>query len=79
MPAWLAGQLPAGRAVPAPPVPGIGFTHDEVTFAPGIRRGLDRSGHRIRRHALTEEIGFEREPGPAGEAARRDRGRAPGP
>ncbi len=59
---WLAGQLPAGRAVPAPPVPGIGFTHDEVTFAPGIRRGLDRSGHRIRQHALTEEIGFEREP-----------------
>ena len=60
--AWLAGQLPAGRAVPAPPVPGIGFTHDEVAFAPGIRRGLDRSGHRIRRQALTEEIGFEREP-----------------
>ncbi|MGO8895492.1 MAG: GNAT family N-acetyltransferase [Streptosporangiaceae bacterium] len=59
---WLAGQLPAGRAVPAPPVPGIGFTHDEVTFAPGIRRGLDRSGHRIRQHELTEEISFEREP-----------------
>jgi GNAT acetyltransferase-like protein len=59
---WLAGQLPAGRAVPTPPVPGIGFTHDEVTFAPGIRRGLDRSGHRIGRHALTEEIQFEREP-----------------
>jgi CelD/BcsL family acetyltransferase involved in cellulose biosynthesis len=59
---WLAGQLPAGRAVPAPPVPGIGFSRDEVTFAPGIRRGLDRSGQRIGRHALTEEIGFEREP-----------------
>jgi hypothetical protein len=59
---WLAGQLPAGGAVPAAPVPAIGFTHDEVTFAPGIRRGLDRSGHRIRRHALTEEIAFERDP-----------------
>ena len=59
---WLAGHLPAGRAVPAPPVPAIGFTHDEVTFAPGIRRSLDRSGHRIRRQALTEEIRFEREP-----------------
>ena len=59
---WLAGQLPGGRAVTAPPVPGIGFTDDEVTFAAGIRRGLDRSGHRIGRHALTEEIGFEREP-----------------
>jgi len=53
---WLAGQLPAGRAVPAPPVPGIGFGRDEVTFAPGIRRDLDRSGHRIGRHALTEKI-----------------------
>jgi len=60
--AWLAGQLPAGRAVPAPPVPGIGFGRDEVTFAPGIRRGLDRSGHRIGRRALTEKIQFEREP-----------------
>ena len=40
---WLAGQLPGGRAVPAPPVPGIGFTHDEVPLAPGIRSGLDRS------------------------------------
>ena len=60
--AWLAGQLPAGRAVPAPPVPGIAFGRDEVTFAPGIRRGLDRSGHRIGRHALTETIQFEREP-----------------
>jgi len=59
---WLAGRLPAGHAVPAPPVPVIGFTHHEVTFAPGIRRGLDRSGHRIGRHALTEEIRFEREP-----------------
>jgi hypothetical protein len=59
---WLAGQLPGGRAVSAPPVPGIGFTDDEVTFAPSIRRGLDRSGHRIARQGLTEEIGFEREP-----------------
>ena len=59
---WLAGQLPSGRAVPAPPVPGIGFTRDEVPLAPGIRSGLDRSGHRIRRHALTETIQFEREP-----------------
>jgi len=60
--AWLAGQLPAGRALPAPPVPGIGFTPGEVRFAPGIRSGLDRSGHRIRQHALTETIQFEREP-----------------
>ncbi len=60
--AWLAGRLPAGRAVPAPPVPGIAFTHDEVTLAPGIRRGLDRSGHRIGQHALRETIEFEREP-----------------
>ena len=60
--AWLAGQLPAGRALSAPPVPGIGFTPGEVTFGPGIRRGLDRSGHRIRQHALTETIQFEREP-----------------
>jgi Acetyltransferase (GNAT) domain len=59
---WLAGELPGGRAVPAPPVPGIGFTRDEVPLAPGIRSGLDRSGHRIRRHALTETIWFEREP-----------------
>jgi hypothetical protein len=60
--AWLAGQLPAGRAVPAPGVPGIAFRHDEVTFAPGIRRGLDRSGHRIGQHALSETIRFERDP-----------------
>jgi hypothetical protein len=60
--AWLAGQLPGGRAVAAPPVPGIGFTRDEVSLAPGIRSGLDRSGHRIRRHGLTETIRFEREP-----------------
>ena len=60
--AWLAGQLPAGRAAPAPPVPGIAFTRDEVTLAPGIRRGLDRSGHRIGQHALRETIEFEREP-----------------
>jgi len=59
---WLAGQLPGGRALATPPVPGIGFTHDEVTLAPGIRRGLDRSGHRIRQHALSETIHFEREP-----------------
>jgi hypothetical protein len=60
---WLARHLPGGRAVPALPVPGIGFTRDEVPLAPGIRSGLDRSGHRIRRHALTETIRFEREPG----------------
>jgi len=60
--AWLAGQLPAGRAVFASPVPGIGFTQDEVAFPHGIRRGLDRSGHRIRRHGLAETIRFEREP-----------------
>ena len=59
---WLAGQLPDGRAVPAPSVPGIGFTRDEVPLAPGIRSGLDRSGRRIRRHALTETIRFERDP-----------------
>jgi hypothetical protein len=59
---WLAGQLPSGRAVPAPPVPGIAFAGDEVTLAPGIRSGLDRSGHRIRQHALTETIRFDREP-----------------
>ena len=59
---WLAGRLPGGRTVPAPPVPGIAFTRDEVPLAPGIRSGLDRSGRRIRRHALTETIRFEREP-----------------
>jgi Acetyltransferase (GNAT) domain len=59
---WLAGQLPGGRAESAPRVPGIGFTWDEVPLAPGIRSGLDRSGRRIRRHALTETICFEREP-----------------
>src|SRR5712691_11309016 len=59
---WLAGRLPAGRAVPAPPVPGIAFTQDQETLAPGIRRGLDRSGHRIGQHALRETIEFEREP-----------------
>jgi hypothetical protein len=60
--AWLAGQLPGGRAVAAPAVPGIGFTQDAVSLAPGIRSGLDRSGHRIRRHGLTETIQFEHEP-----------------
>jgi hypothetical protein len=60
---WLAGQLPAGRAVPAPPVPGIGLSAGEVTFAPGIRRGLDRAGRRLCQQALTEKIQFEREPG----------------
>jgi hypothetical protein len=60
---WLAGQLPDGSAVPTPPVPGIGFSRDEVPLGPGIRSGLDRSGHRIRRHALTETIRFERDPG----------------
>ncbi len=60
--AWLAGQLPAGRAVPVPPVPGIDFTAGEMTFAPGILRGLDRAGRRIGQHALTEKIQFEREP-----------------
>jgi hypothetical protein len=59
---WLAGQLPGGRAVPAPPVPGIVFGRDEVPLAPGIRSGLDRSGRRIRRHALTETIRFDRDP-----------------
>src|SRR5260370_42412874 len=72
--AWLAGRLPAGRAVPAPPVPGIAFTHDEVTLAPGIRRGLDRSGHRIGQHAPRDTIEFEREP--ARLAALRDEIRA---
>jgi len=48
--------------VPAAPVPGIGFGQDEVPLGPGIRSGLDRSGHRIRQHALTETIRFEREP-----------------
>jgi hypothetical protein len=33
-----------------------------VPLAPGIGSGLDRSGRRIRRHALTETIRFEREP-----------------
>jgi len=61
--AWLARQLPSGRVLPAPPVPGIGFDRDEVPLGPGIRSGLDRSGHRIRQHALTETIRFEREPG----------------
>ena len=59
---WLARQLPDGRVVPAPPVPGIGFGQDEVPLGPGIRSGLDRSAHRIRQHALTETIRFEREP-----------------
>jgi hypothetical protein len=59
---WLAGQLPGGRAVCGPPVPGIDLTRDEVTLAPGIRSGLDRSGQRIRQHALTETIRFEHEP-----------------
>ena len=59
---WLAGQLPDGRVLPAPPVPAIGFSQDEVPLGPGIRSGLDRSGHRIRQHALTETIRFEREP-----------------
>lgn len=60
--AWLARQLPAARVVPAEPVPGIGFTAGEVTFGPGIRSGLDRSSQRIRQHALSEEIRFERDP-----------------
>jgi hypothetical protein len=60
--AWLARQLPSGRVVPAPPVPGIGFATGEVTFGPGIRSGLDRSSQRIRQHALSEEIQFERDP-----------------
>jgi len=59
---WLAGRLPAGRALPTPPVPGIGFTRDEVRFGPGIQSGLDRSGRRIRQHALSETIRFERDP-----------------
>jgi hypothetical protein len=46
--AWLAGQLPDARVVRAAPVPGIGFSGDEVTLGPGIRSGLDRSGQRIR-------------------------------
>lgn len=60
--AWLARQLPGGQMVPAAPVPGIGFTAGEVTFGPGIRSGLDRSGQRIRQHALSEQIQFERDP-----------------
>ncbi len=60
--AWLARQLPGGRMASAAPVPGIGFTAGEVTFGPGIRSGLDRSGQRIRKHALSEQIQFERDP-----------------
>ena len=60
---WLADRLPDARLVPAAPVPGIGFTGGEVSFAPGIRSGLDRSGQRIRQHALSEQIQFERDPG----------------
>ena len=60
--AWLARQLPGGRMASAAPVPGIGFTVGEVTFGPGIRSGLDRSGQRIRKHALSEQIQFERDP-----------------
>jgi hypothetical protein len=60
--AWLADQLPGGRAVPAPSVPAIGFTAGEVAFGPGIRSGLDRSSQRIRQHALSEQIQFERDP-----------------
>ena len=59
---WLAGQLPRGHVQPAPPVPAIGFSQDEIPLGPGIRSGLDRSGHRIRQHKLTETIRFEREP-----------------
>jgi hypothetical protein len=59
---WLARELPDGRVLPAPPVPAIGFSQVEVPLGPGIRSGLDRSGHRIRQHALTETIRFEREP-----------------
>jgi hypothetical protein len=61
--AWLAGQLPDARVVPAAPVPGIGFSGGEVPLGPGIRSGLDRSGQRIRQHALREQIQFERDPG----------------
>jgi hypothetical protein len=61
--AWLARELPGGRMVPAAPVPGIGFAAGDVTFGPGIRSGLDRSGQRIRQHALSEQIQFERDPG----------------
>ena len=67
---WLAARLPGGRALPAPPVPGIVFGRDEVPLAPGIRSGLDRSGRRIRRHALIETIRFDRDP--AGLARLRD-------
>src|SRR5207247_7411116 len=77
---WLAGQLPDGRVVPAPPVPGIGFGfgfgQDEVPLGPGIRSGLDRSGHRIRQHALTETISVEREPARLADP-RREIGRVP--
>src|SRR5256884_585488 len=69
-PGWRVGRGPPGppgrwrhgRGAPAPPVPGIGFGQDAVPLGPGIRSGLDRSGHRIRQHALTETISFEREP-----------------
>jgi hypothetical protein len=61
--AWLARQLPSACVVPAQPVPGIGFAAGEVAFGPGIRSGLDRSSQRIRQHALSEEIRFERDPG----------------
>ena len=60
--AWLARQLPGGHVTPAPPVPGIGFKGGPVAFGPGIRSGLDRSSQRIRQHALSEEIQFERDP-----------------
>ncbi len=61
--AWLAGRLPDAAVTAAAPVPGIGFTGGEVSFAPGIRSGLDRSGQRIRQHALSEQVQFERDPG----------------
>ncbi|MGD0241641.1 MAG: GNAT family N-acetyltransferase [Streptosporangiaceae bacterium] len=60
--AWLARQLPGSHVTPASPVPGIGFKAGQVTFGPGIRSGLDRSSQRIRQHALSEEIQFERDP-----------------
>jgi hypothetical protein len=60
--AWLARQLPGGHVAPASPVPGIGFKAGQMTFGPGIRSGLDRSSQRIRQHALSEEIQFERDP-----------------
>jgi Acetyltransferase (GNAT) domain len=61
--AWLAGRLPDARVAAAASVPGIGFTGGEVSFAPGIRSGLDRSGQRIRQQALSEQVQFERDPG----------------